>query len=159
MLVNECRRRIEHTTKDEKGYVLFFDIDGFKAVNDTFGHDAGDEFLVRIGEFFSGIPMVKGAVYRNGGDEFVAIVGGGDITKDNISSLAGFILERFNKPWAVKNQPVFCGISVGVACYPEDGITAEALLQKADQAMYHVKKSGGGGLCFGHQLGEEHAAH
>ena len=80
-------------------------------------------------------------------------------TKDNISSLAGFILERFNKPWAVKNQPVFCGISVGVACYPEDGITAEALLQKADQAMYHVKKSGGGGLCFGHQLGEEHAAH
>lgn len=159
MLVNECRRRIEHTTKDEKGYVLFFDIDGFKAVNDTFGHDAGDEFLVRIGEFFSGIPMVKGAVYRNGGDEFVAIVGGGDITKDNISSLAGFILERFNKPWIVKNQPVFCGISVGVACYPEDGITAEALLQKADQAMYHVKKSGGGGLCFGRQLGEEHAAH
>ena len=103
--------------------------------------------------------MVKGAVYRNGGDEFVAIVGGGDITKDNISSLAGFILERFNKPWTVKNQPVFCGISVGVACYPEDGITAEALLQKADQAMYHVKKSGGGGLCFGHQLGEGHAAH
>ena len=78
--------------------MLFFRIStGSKVVNDTFGHDAGDEFLVRIGEFFSGIPMVKGAVYRNGGDEFVAIVGGGDITKDNISSLAGFILERFNK--------------------------------------------------------------
>lgn len=152
MLVGECERRINSATETEKGYVLFFDIDGFKAVNDSFGHDAGDEFLVKLGEFFSGIPMIKDAAYRNGGDEFVAIVGGEEITKENVRNLASFIIERFNKPWELKKGFISCGISVGVACYPEDGTTAEELLHKADLAMYQVKKSGGGGLCFGYQV-------
>lgn len=155
MLVSECERRIDRATENEKGYVLFFDIDGFKAVNDNFGHDAGDECLVKLGEFFAGVPMLKDAVYRNGGDEFVAVVGGEEMAKDNVRDLAGFILERFNKPWVLKEGPVSCGISIGVACYPEDGTTAEELLHKADLAMYQVKKSGGGGLCFGYQLEPE----
>lgn len=151
MLISECERRITRAKRAGKGYLLFFDIDGFKAINDSFGHDAGDEFLVRLGEFFSGIPMLAGSSYRNGGDEFVALLDG-DVTEANIRNLAHFIHERFKKPWVLKKGDVFCNASIGVACYPEDGSTAEELLNKADQAMYQIKKSGGSGICFGHEL-------
>lgn len=154
MLVKECGHRIDNATDTEQGYVLFFDIDGFKPINDKLGHDAGDEFLIQLGAFFSNIPLLKDNIYRNGGDEFVAIVGGEGVTKDNIRSLANFIHAHFKKPWNIKSTPIYCNISIGVACYPEDGITAEDLIQKADKAMYQVKKSGGGGLCFGYELAE-----
>lgn len=152
MLVKECERRIDQATAEEKGYLLFFDIDGFKAINDNYGHDAGDEFLIQVSEFFSDIDLLRENIYRNGGDEFIAIIGGESVGKDCIRDLAKVIHRRFDKPWQLTKGDVFCNISIGVACYPEDGIAAEALLKKADQAMYKVKKSGGAGLCFGYQL-------
>lgn len=151
-LVMECRKRIDNATETEQGYLLFFDIDGFKAINDNFGHDAGDEFLVKLGEFFSSCPILKDSIYRNGGDEFVAIIGGENITKNNIRNLASFIHERFKKPWVLKNGSVYCNTSIGVACFPEDGRNAEELLHKADLAMYQAKKAGGGAICFGYEL-------
>lgn len=151
MLVSECERRINHANPGKKGYVLFFDIDGFKAINDNYGHDAGDEFLIQLGKFFTSIPMLKGAIYRNGGDEFVAVIGD-DVTEANIRSLSAFIHERFKKPWTLKHGIVYCNTSIGVACYPEDGTSAETLVNKADQAMYQVKKAGGAGICFGYEL-------
>ena len=152
MLVNECDQRINRTTAAGKGYLLFFDIDGFKAINDQLGHDAGDEFLIQLGQFFAGIPMLKDSIYRNGGDEFVALLDGEGVTKENVQSLCGFIHERFKRPWHLTKGPVRCSTSIGVACFPEDGRSAEALLQKADQAMYLSKNQGGGRLCFGYQL-------
>ncbi|MEG0275820.1 MAG: GGDEF domain-containing protein [Coprobacillus sp.] len=152
MLMKECKRRIDNATENEKGYVLFFDIDGFKNVNDGYGHDAGDEFLIKLGEFFSNIPILKDSIYRNGGDEFVAILGGEHITEDNVRDLSAFIINRFTKPWSIKGNDVYCNISIGVSCYPEDGTVADMLIQKADQAMYNVKKFGGAGVCFGHEL-------
>ena len=95
--------------------------------------------------------MLAGSSYRNGGDEFVALLDG-DVTEANIRNLAHFIHERFKKPWVLKKGDVFCNASIGVACYPEDGSTAEELLNKADQAMYQIKKSGGSGICFGYEL-------
>lgn len=159
MLVKDCEERIDHADTTVQGYVLFFDIDGFKPINDTLGHDAGDEFLIQLGAFFSGIPLLKNAIYRNGGDEFVALIDGDTLTKANIISLAHFIHERFTKKWSLKKGDIFCNISIGVACYPEDGVTAEELLQKADMAMYRVKKSGGGNLCFGCELEDPHIKH
>lgn len=159
MLVAECGRRIDHATTLEHGYVLFFDIDGFKSINDRLGHDAGDEFLVQLGAFFSGIPLLKDSIYRNGGDEFVAIIGGESVTHAHIRTLAALIHERFRKPWKLKKGDIFCSTSIGVACYPEDGVTAETLLQKADMAMYKVKQTGGGNLCFGYQLDERGMDH
>lgn len=151
-LLKECDRRINEATMQEREYLMFFDIDGFKAINDNYGHDAGDEFLVQLSAFFSEIPLLKGSVYRNGGDEFVAILGGETITKDHIKHLSNFIHQRFERPWALKNGKVYCNTSIGVACYPEDGTAPQELLQVADKAMYHVKKNGGGGICFGNQL-------
>lgn len=154
MLVQECERRIEEATASEQGYLLFFDIDGFKAINDNFGHDAGDEFLIQLGAFFSEIPLLKDQIYRNGGDEFVALIGGKDVTKDNIRSLCSFIHARFDKVWKLEKGEARCHTSIGVACYPEDGKTAEKLLQKADMAMYKAKKLGGAKMCFAYQLDE-----
>lgn len=150
MLVQECERRLAQLETGGKGYLLFFDIDGFKNINDTFGHEAGDEFLVQLGQFFLGIPMLEGSIYRNGGDEFVAIIDG-DKTEDHIRNLAGFIHRRFNKPWQLRSGTVFCNVSIGVARYPEDGRKVEELLLKADQAMYRVKKAGGKGICFDYE--------
>ena len=151
MLVADCERRINNAKSGEKAYILFFDIDGFKKINDEFGHDAGDEFLIKLGEFFSAIPMLKNSIYRNGGDEFVAVLDG-IATKDNIRSLANFIHERFNKPWYLSKGNAYCNVSIGVACYPEDGMTANELLQRADQAMYTVKKTGGAHISFAREL-------
>lgn len=153
MLVQECERRLAQLEDGSKGYLLFFDIDGFKNINDTFGHEAGDEFLVQLGQFFLDIPMLEGSIYRNGGDEFVAIIDG-DKTEDHIRNLAGFIHRRFNKPWQLKSGAVFCNVSIGVARYPEDGRKVEELLLKADQAMYRVKKAGGKGICFDYELAD-----
>lgn len=159
MLVSECERRIDAVGLDKadangiSGFLLFFDIDGFKAINDTYGHDAGDEFLIQLGAFFSDVPMLKDNIYRNGGDEFVALLDG-NVTQGNISSLIHFIHERFKKPWILKKGNVYCNTSVGVACFPKDGTNAETLLQVADKAMYLAKKSGGGRACFGYELDE-----
>lgn len=153
MLVKECEKRINQANAEDQAFILFFDIDRFKAINDTFGHDAGDEFLIKLGEFFNSIPLLKDAIYRNGGDEFVAIING-SVTKDNIRSLVRFIHDRFKNCWELEKGKIYCNASVGVACYPEDGDTAEILLNIADQAMYKVKKAGGGSICFGYQLHE-----
>lgn len=148
MLFNECERRIANILETEKGYVLFMDIDGFKAVNDALGHDAGDEFLTQLATFLSSIPQMKNSIFRNGGDEFVVLMDGKEISMDDIASLGKLIHGRFEKPWILKKGDVFCNASIGVACFPEDGKTVETLLQKADEAMYYVKKTGGGRLCF-----------
>lgn len=154
-LIVDGRRHIEQIQEDEPLYLLFFDIDGFKKINDNFGHDGGDEFLVSLSAFFKGNPMLKDAVYRNGGDEFVGIIRGKGITKNNIDSLARFIHSRFHKAWELKKGNVFCNISIGVACYGEDGRTIEELLQTADMAMYRAKKKGDGFLCYGSELRED----
>ncbi len=149
-LVNDCKELIGKA-KDNNRFILFFDIDGFKAINDNYGHDEGDEFLIQLGKFFSDIPMLKDHVYRNGGDEFVALLEM-HITENDVRNLYSFISRRFTQPWKLKKASVYCGISVGVSCYPKDGSTAEQLLQNADKAMYHVKKIGGRGIAFSREV-------
>lgn len=151
MLVTECDRRINQVNTATTGYLLFFDIDGFKMINDTYGHDIGDEFLISLGNFFKSVDVLKDAIYRNGGDEFVAIIDG-NISEDELCVMIGKIHEKFDKPWKLKTVEAKCNVSVGIACYPTDGKTAEELLLKADQAMYKVKKAGGGSYLFGRNL-------
>lgn len=155
MLVAECEKRINKDSINQV-YLLFFDIDGFKKINDTLGHDSGDEFLIKLSEFFSGIPMLKDSIYRNGGDEFVALLGE-NITAAHVRSLAHFIHMRFKSPWELKKGSVMCNTSIGVAMYPEDATDSENLLHKADQAMYRAKKDGGGTLYFANQLTDSKA--
>lgn len=146
-LVSDCTQLILNSKAGDTCYMLFFDIDGFKAINDRLGHEAGDEFLVQLGEFFTSNPMLKDCTYRNGGDEFVALLKDG-ASEAKIRTLATQIHERFKKVWMLKVGDAICNISIGVACYPKDASSTEELLRKADQAMYRVKNVGGGDICF-----------
>ena len=147
MLVTDFEKRLATAREGDRCSLMFFDLDGFKAVNDTYGHSAGDELLSMLGDFFSSIPALKNAIYRNGGDEFVAILGG-EYSENDVRALVRGIHKRFQSPWELSQGPVYCNTSIGVACFPQDGRTVDALLQKADQAMYSSKKSGGGDVCF-----------
>lgn len=153
-LLQDGERIIKRIDEYKIMYLLFFDIDGFKAINDTYGHDAGDNFLVELSHFFRQIPMLKDHVYRYGGDEFVAMIYGCDISKMNIDYLSIFIHTRFHKPWILEKGNVMCDVSIGVACYGENANTIQELLYIADMAMYEAKRSGQGNTCYGSKYDE-----
>lgn len=145
-LISDCEERIAQADKGEIGYVLFMDLDGFKQINDQYGHDAGDEFLVTLGDFLRSIPEIEQTAYRNGGDEFVILMD--HVSEQDVRDVIHTILTRFKGSWQLAEGEVSCDASIGIARYPEDGETAEDLLHAADQAMYHVKNRGGGNACF-----------
>jgi len=121
--------------------VLFADIDGFKAVNDTLGHKAGDALLISIAERLRDCVRNSDVVARIGGDEFVVYLGGtcGDEDSKNIASkIVNSISTSFNLPEGVAKV----GASIGIAVFPKDSDTTQGLLKKADDAMYVAKKSG-----------------
>lgn len=122
----------------EEGYIIFFDLNGFKAVNDTLGHDAGDELLTQIGEFILKGPGVADDCYRYGGDEFVIIW---DMRKTtSLAKIMDYLLEGFSTPWEVGGQEVNCGAAIGIATVPVDTTEATKILGLADSAMYRSKE-------------------
>ena len=120
--------------------LLLLDLDGFKDVNDTFGHEAGDELLQQVGPRFRGELREVDTVARLGGDEFGALLPGA--TEASAAKLARKLLTALDPPFAVTGQPVSIGASVGIAVYPAHGDTADLLLRCADVAMYAAKGSG-----------------
>ncbi len=139
---------LDSRMENGQGYLLFFDLDGFKQVNDTYGHRAGDELLEKIGNMLQGSPMTEGRSYRHGGDEFVVVCHG--YTLANLQQLLGHLLAGFSHPWHLAESKVRCGCSLGVARYPTDGTTPEELLHHADSAMYAAKQAGKGIIRFYH---------
>ncbi len=137
----------DYTQFGEKWYVLFCDLDGFKGVNDTLGHAAGDVLLKGIADELNGISGENIKAYRQGGDEFVVIVrDNNSITfiKEFIDAL--FVL--FRKKHKYEGKEIGCGCSIGVAHFPDDARTAKEIFHLADTAMYSVKKSGRGTVRF-----------
>ncbi|MCL1905535.1 MAG: GGDEF domain-containing protein [Clostridiales bacterium] len=129
-----------------EGYVLFFDLDGFKRINDNLGHQAGDELLHQVGLTLQNSPFTAGQAYRHSGDEFVLVFR--DISPARLLDMTGCLLERFAEPWQLQESTVNCGCSLGIACCPKDGTKALELLHAADQAMYASKKNGHGKVHF-----------
>lgn len=121
--------------------VMFIDLDGFKAVNDTLGHDAGDELLIWVSGLLQECVRATDTVARVGGDEFVVVVT--DVTDHKSAALvAAKIIERLTTPVMIVNAPVTIGASIGIAMCPENAQDADELMRQADAAMYHVKTSG-----------------
>ena len=121
--------------------VLFVDIDGFKNVNDTLGHKAGDSLLKAISTRLEDSIRAADVVARIGGDEFVIHIGG-NCNKNKAELVASKIVESLSSPFNLDEGTANVGASVGIALYPKDGKDAETLLKNSDAAMYAAKKSG-----------------
>jgi diguanylate cyclase (GGDEF)-like protein/PAS domain S-box-containing protein len=125
--------------------ILFLDLDGFKAVNDTFGHAAGDRLLRTVSSRLEETVRVGDTVARLGGDEFAMLLDGID-HEAQISEIAERLLEVVRKPTTVEDHDVYVQCSIGIAVvHPsrDSGATFDSLLRSADVAMYQAKTSGG----------------
>jgi diguanylate cyclase (GGDEF)-like protein len=145
--------------RSEKLAVLYVDLDRFKRVNDTLGHDAGDELLKNVGVRMQyclqrggdraamTAEMAAEAVARLGGDEF-AILLPNIGTNGEAGSMADRLLDILNDPIRIGEHRVYATASVGIAIYPYDGQDAPTLLKNADTAMYHAKQKGKNGFQY-----------
>ncbi|PZF96243.1 GGDEF domain-containing protein [Micromonospora deserti] len=120
--------------------VLFCDLDGFKAVNDRYGHPGGDQLLVAVAERLRGCARVGDVVSRFGGDEFVILCV--DAGRDDATQLCRRIDRAFREPFRVDGEPVMIGASIGVAHDDRAG-NGDQLIQRADAAMYTAKQERG----------------
>ncbi len=121
--------------------VLFVDLDGFKKVNDTAGHEAGDALLCSVARRLASCVDKKDTLARVGGDEFVIVVSRYDTTGDLVA-LARGILEAVAVPFAVAGNEYYLGASIGISLFPEDGQDVPTLMRNADSAMYSAKQRG-----------------
>lgn len=121
--------------------ILYLDIDHFKTVNDSLGHNIGDELLIEVAKRLKQLTQGQDIVSRLGGDEFMILCYSAK-TMDSVTELARAINESLRQPFNVESETVFVSSSIGVCLYPEHGDTAETLVRNADTAMYHAKRGG-----------------
>ncbi len=120
--------------------LLCLDLDDFKSVNDTFGHEAGDRLLQEVSRRLVSSMRESDPIARIGGDEFIGICLM-ITTPEEAEIVAGKIIANQSEPFDVKGHRFTIGVSIGISIYPLDGDNAETLLNRADEAMYRVKKS------------------
>lgn len=126
---------------NKKVGVFFLDLDDFKKINDTLGHDVGDEVLSEAAKRLQGSIRHDDTVGRLGGDEFIVLVNELDDFKDS-SYIAKKLLDSFQEPFIHQDRELRLSASIGISIYPDDGKNATELLKNADSAMYHSKREG-----------------
>ena len=137
----QALRRAERNRN--KVAVLFLDLDNFKRINDSLGHELGDEILKRTGVRIMQSIREVDTVARLGGDEFIVVLT--DVEeRDMVSRVAGRLLESFNTPFVLQGRELLVGVSIGITVYPDDGTDAGELIRNADMAMYQAKDGGRG---------------
>ncbi len=128
------------------GYLVFVDLDNFKHINDAFGHAKGDELLRQVAAYLNGFLTDRHSAYRYGGDEFIVLLEKTEL--EEVVSITNNLLARFLQPWLLDDLEYFCTASMGVACFPKDGVNYDSLLHAADLAMYRAKKNGKSAVAF-----------
>lgn len=127
--------------KNSKAVISFLDLDGFKSVNDLYGHDVGDKVLLQVAHRLEKQMRQSDAIARIGGDEFVVVLS--DIDKiEDVQPLFERILETIQKPIMIKDTQILIGASIGASFYPDHGEDVEVLVRHADAAMYQSKANG-----------------
>ena len=121
--------------------VFFLDLDLFKNINDTLGHDVGDELLCRISRRLECLLEPGDTVARIGGDEFLLMLASVD-SRESLYEFGRNLVKAIKKPLVIAERTLVVGVSVGAACYPEDGNNADELIKHADIAMYQAKALG-----------------
>ncbi len=127
--------------------ILFIDLDDFKVVNDSLGHNVGDQLLRELGMRLTACVREMDSVARLGGDEFVILLTG-MAHRDGVVFIAEKVLESLSRPFLLEGHEVFISSSIGIATFPKDGENEATLLKHADSAMYHAKKRGKGHYQF-----------
>lgn len=138
---------LQHARHNEIMALLFIDLDGFKEVNDLYGHDVGDELLLKLASVLKEAVRKSDTVARFGGDEFVVLLTG-LLSREDAAIVAEKILYSLSKPIALSVTEVQVGASIGIAVYPDDGTDSAKLLKVADSLMYRVKQQGKNQYCF-----------
>ncbi|MFN7086735.1 MAG: putative bifunctional diguanylate cyclase/phosphodiesterase [Burkholderiales bacterium] len=127
--------------------VMFLDLDRFKFINDSLGHDAGDQLLKEVARRLRASVRETDTVARLGGDEFTVLLP--EISgPQSAETVAAKILAATRQPYHLADKELFVTSSIGISVYPADGEDAETLMKNADTAMYHVKEQGRAGYCF-----------
>jgi len=149
---NLLHERLEHAIVQSRrrsrgAGVLYVDLDGFKLVNDTHGHHVGDDLLRHVGRRLQDCVRRDDTASRLGSDEFAVVIA--DLARpDDAALVAQKILDAFTAPFDLDGRETFITASVGVATFPNDGDSADALLKCADIAMYRAKESARNSFCF-----------
>lgn len=131
----------------KKVALLVFDLDDFKLVNDTFGHDVGDLLLKKVVIRIQGCLRGNETFARLGGDEFAIMLGNLD-SCDHAGQVARRIISVLYKPFDIASTSIKATLSLGISLYPDNGLTSEELFKHADIAMYRAKKNGRNQICF-----------
>jgi len=148
LFLDRLEQEIKHAKRLGKPIsLLFMDLDGFKQVNDSLGHEAGDRLLSVVAERLNVCVRESDTVARLGGDEFTVILTGVEQRKD-VERVAQSIVEALAMPFPIEQRPVHISVSIGISCYPQAASTPGALLEAADKAMYRAKKAGANRVCF-----------
>ncbi len=147
-LSERMEQELAHARRDGSQLaLLFIDLDRFENINDSLGHDAGDQLLCQVAGRLKSSVRDSDTIARLGGDEFVVLQTGLQSPR-HAAKMAEGILQVLAQPFVIAGAEHFIGGSIGMAVYPDDGQTAEELLKRADIAMYRAKNAGRGCLVF-----------
>jgi diguanylate cyclase (GGDEF)-like protein len=136
---HQARTRAER--ERSKVALLFVDLDQFKTINDSLGHQVGDQLLIRVGERLQGCLRESDTVSRQGGDEFLLLLP--DLPEHGATAAPLLsVMNRMAEPFSLEGEELTTSVSVGIAIYPDDGIEFDTLAKKADMAMYRAKEAG-----------------
>ncbi|HEX5432817.1 MAG TPA: EAL domain-containing protein [Candidatus Angelobacter sp.] len=146
LLEDRLQQAIAYANRHESQLaVLIIDLDGFKYINDTVGHQSGDQLLVEVARRLRSVTRRTDTLARIGGDEFCLVLS--DLYKSSDSfQVAQTCLDILRKPFLIAEREYSISASIGVSCYPEHGAEPELLQQNADTAMYHAKFNGKNGV-------------
>jgi diguanylate cyclase (GGDEF)-like protein len=142
LLEDRIATTLQHAARHQhKAAVMYLDLDGFKAINDTHGHACGDEILKLVAGRLVGSSRKEDTVARVGGDEFVIVLGEVSTLAD-AQEPASKLIEVVSEPYQVGALTLQLSTSIGIALYPEHADNVQALIEKADQALYEAKRGG-----------------
>ncbi|MBI3446730.1 MAG: EAL domain-containing protein [Magnetospirillum sp.] len=146
LFLDRLERAVLHAQRhNRRAALLFLDLDGFKKVNDTMGHRAGDELLKEVAVRLKQCIRLTDTIARLGGDEFTVLLG--EISSDGDAAVvAEKVLAGLSASFSIEGRDVFVGASIGISLFPDDGPSGDELLKHADTAMYQAKAAGKG--CF-----------
>jgi len=145
--VEQFQQELEHAARNDSRTAIFFiDLDRFKNINDSLGHEAGDVLLKALSGRLSNCIRSSDMLARLGGDEFVVVLSNvGDDEKPN--QIAQAMLKALKESFYVAGQELFATVSIGISMYPDDGLSKDTLLKNADTAMYRAKAAGRNTYC------------